>query len=51
MWWTLVALLTNSADADGEAVWSWCPDAGIKLAEAIPSTTVAKKPVAGESAE
>jgi hypothetical protein len=22
MWWTRVALLTNSADADGEAVWS-----------------------------
>jgi hypothetical protein len=25
------ALLTNSAEADGEDVWSWHPDAGVKF--------------------
>jgi hypothetical protein len=25
------ALLTNSAKADGEIVWFWRPDAGVKL--------------------
>jgi hypothetical protein len=24
--------LTNGADADGEGVWSWHPDAGVKFA-------------------
>ena len=35
---------TNDADVDGEVVWSWRPDAGAKLAEAIPRVTVAKEP-------
>ena len=26
---------TNGADADGEVVWSWRPDAGAKLVEMI----------------
>jgi len=26
---------TNGAGADGEVVWSWRPDAGVKFAEAI----------------
>ena len=36
--------LTSGADADGEVVWFWRPDAGAKLAEAIPRVTVAKEP-------
>jgi|EndMetStandDraft_5_1072996.scaffolds.fasta_scaffold435295_1 hypothetical protein len=28
----LVGTRTNGADADGEIVWSWRPDAGAKLA-------------------
>ena len=35
---------TNDVAADGEVVWSWRPDAGAKLAEAIPRVTVAKEP-------
>jgi len=38
------ALLTNGAKADGEVVWSWRPDAGIKLAGDVPRTRVATKP-------
>jgi len=38
------ASITNGTEADGEAVWSWHPDAGVKLAEAILLMTVAKKP-------
>ena len=34
---------TNDVAADGEVVWSWRPDAGAKLAGAIPRTTVATK--------
>ena len=30
--------------ADGEVVWSWRPDAGVKLVEAIPLATVTNKP-------
>ena len=36
--------LTNGADADGEVVWSWRLDAGVKLAEATPLATVTRKP-------
>jgi hypothetical protein len=36
--------------ADGKIVWSRRRDAGVKLAEVIPSTTVAKEPVTGEHA-
>jgi hypothetical protein len=42
--------LTSAADADGEVVWSWRPDAGVKLRGDIRGVTVANKPVAGESA-
>jgi hypothetical protein len=31
-------------NADGEVVWSWRPDAGVKLAGNIPQATVANKP-------
>jgi hypothetical protein len=44
MRWTRVALLTRVPDADGEAVWSWHPDAGVKSAEVTPPATVANKP-------
>jgi hypothetical protein len=30
--------------AYGKAVWSWRPDAGVKLAGGIPLATVARKP-------
>ena len=36
-------LLTNGTEADGEVVWSWRPDAGVKLA-GFPQATVAKEP-------
>src|SRR5260370_40405349 len=32
MRWTRAAHLTNGADADGEVVWFWRPDAGVKSA-------------------
>src|ERR1700689_2493834 len=32
MRWTLMVLLTKAFEADGEAVWSWHLDAGVKLA-------------------
>jgi hypothetical protein len=44
MRWTRRVRKTNAPDADGKAVWSRCPDAGIKLVEAIPPATVARKP-------
>jgi hypothetical protein len=31
-------------DADGEVVWSWRLDAGVKLAGSVPPMTVARKP-------
>ena len=35
--------------ADGEVVWSWRPDAGVKFAAAsLLWATVARKPVTGE---
>jgi hypothetical protein len=37
--------------ADGEVVWSWRRDAGVKLAGGIPPATVARKPVHRESAK
>src|SRR6202043_1497620 len=39
-----MAPLTKALEADGEAVWSWRPDAGVKLAGSIPPMTVARKP-------
>jgi hypothetical protein len=38
-------LKTRAPDADGEGVWSWHPDAGVKFAGVIPQATVAKEPV------
>src|SRR6266516_368592 len=32
MRWTRAVPLTNGADADGEVVWFWRPDAGVKSA-------------------
>jgi hypothetical protein len=32
MRWTLRGRTTNDTDADGKAVWSWRPDAGVKFA-------------------
>ena len=29
-----MVLLTRAPDADGEVVWSWHPDAGVKFVEA-----------------
>jgi hypothetical protein len=44
------ALVTNGADADGEVVWSWRPDAGVKFVRSkLLRMTVARKPVTGES--
>jgi hypothetical protein len=31
MRWTLMVLLTRALEADGEGVWSWHPDAGVKF--------------------
>ena len=36
--------ITNGAEADGEDVWSRRLDAGVKLVEAIPLATEARKP-------
>ena len=36
--------LTRALEADGEVVWSWRLDAGVKLAEAIPPATETNKP-------
>jgi hypothetical protein len=44
MRWTLMARETDALDADGEDVWSWRPDAGVKLAEEIPLMTGAREP-------
>ena len=40
--------LTSGAEADGEIVWSWRPDAGVKSADDDPQATVAKEPITGE---
>jgi hypothetical protein len=37
--------LTSGAEADGEIVWSWRRDAGVKLAGRDLQATVAKEPV------
>jgi hypothetical protein len=36
--------LTKRADADGKAVWSWRPDAGVKFRVKPREATVARKP-------
>jgi len=49
MRWTLMLRLTSVTEAYGEVVWSWRPDAGVKLRGSIRAMTVARKPVTGES--
>jgi hypothetical protein len=44
MRWTLMALRTNALEADGEAVWSRRPDAGVKVVKEISPAMVATKP-------
>jgi hypothetical protein len=34
----------RKASADGEAAWSWRPDAGVKFASNLSRTMVARKP-------
>ncbi len=34
----------SALEADGEVVWSWRPDAGVKRAGGIPQAMVAKEP-------
>jgi hypothetical protein len=48
--WTRAARQANAARADGKGVWSWSPDAGIKLIEMIDGRRRQKSPVSGESA-
>jgi hypothetical protein len=43
MRWTREARKTGEPDADGEVVWFWRSEAGVKSAEAIWSATVATK--------
>ena len=38
------ALMTKGAEADGEVVWFWRPDAGVKSREFIFAAMVANKP-------
>jgi hypothetical protein len=40
----VLARETSVTDADGEAVWSWSPDAGIKRCETPRGATGANKP-------
>jgi hypothetical protein len=44
MRWPRPTSLTRDADVDGQAVWFWLPDAGVKLRKAICAAMVAKKP-------
>jgi hypothetical protein len=44
MRWTRQRRKTGGAFADGEDVWSWRPDAGVKFREVIREATVARKP-------
>jgi hypothetical protein len=44
MRWTRCARQTSVRDADGEVVWSWRPDAGVKLRSNFCAATVAKEP-------
>ena len=36
MRWTMRHQLTSDANADGEVVWFWRPDAGAKFAKTLP---------------
>ncbi len=42
--------LTNGLEADGEVVWFWRLDAGVKPRGSIREVTVTRKPITGESA-
>ena len=44
MRWTCWQRLTSATDADGESVWSWPPDAEVKLCETFRKATGAIKP-------
>jgi hypothetical protein len=44
MRWTRVVSNDDDTNADGKAVWSWRPDAGVKWCGAIRAATVANKP-------
>jgi hypothetical protein len=51
MRWTRTVLLTRAFDADGEGVWSWHPDAGVKFAKGnFCGRRWPKSPCTGESA-
>ena len=45
----VLARWTKTPIADGEVVWSWRRDAGVKLAGSIPPMTVTTSPLTGES--
>ena len=47
MRWTRKLRSTSAADAYGEVVWSWRPDAGVKFAEKSAGDG-GNKPVTGE---
>jgi hypothetical protein len=51
MRWTRKALLTRAPEADGEVVWSWLPDAGVKFlgSKLLGDDGGKKSPVTGES--
>ena len=40
--------ITNGTDADGEVVWFWRPDAGVKSCGKFPRGDGGNKPVTGE---
>ena len=45
-----MALLTRAPEADGEVVWSWLPDAGVKSAlKQVADDGGKQSPVTGES--
>ena len=44
-------LLTRASDADGEGVWSWHPDAGVKFALGSAGDGGQKARSTGESAQ
>ena len=46
MRWTRRVRWTSAPEADGQVVWSWLPDAGVKFpgSESFSGMTVARKP-------
>jgi hypothetical protein len=49
MRWTPRDCKTSETEADGEIVWSWRPDAGVKLCEAFIERRWLKSRYTGES--